>query len=49
MTTFEGAALCPAGGKAGSGAGDNMRCWGKEANMALTLGEPMVNEITQCI
>jgi hypothetical protein len=42
-------AICPAGGKAGSGTGDNMRCRDEQAGMALTLRELMVNEITQCI
>ena len=46
MTTFGGAALCPMGGKAGSGTGDNIRCWDKDADMALTLRKPVVNEIT---
>ncbi len=47
MRKLGAAAVCPVGGKAGSGTGDNMRYWGKEADIARTLWEPMVNEVTQ--
>jgi len=49
MRTLGGTALCPAGGKAGNGTADNVRCWDKQADIALTLRESLVNEIAQRI